>query len=180
MSHGSVHVVRKAGVIDSAFNHQVHDALDDIPEHDSDDEAPETKDQYFEFSDAYGIMRLIRCIIYVQVIAFILDNPALRISHLFDICCRGVLFYSIRFYSRPFLDAIYVVQIFGETIAKFVFGQKAPKAPDSVEVTSRRLNVNPYTNDGQLIESPPDMNLSLDIVQAQYWHTLQHFAHYFL
>ncbi|RYH21327.1 hypothetical protein EON65_20940 [archaeon] len=182
MSHGSVHVVRKAGVIDSAFNHQVYDALDDIPDHDSDDEAPETKDQYFEFSDAYGIMRLIRCIIYVQIVALILDNPALRISHMLDICCRGVLYYSIHFYSRPFLDVIYIVQLFGDGIAKFFISQNAPKTPDNVEVTppGRRLNVNPYTSNGQLVENTPDLTFSLDVVQDQYWHTLQHFAHYFL
>lgn len=147
----STHVVRRQGIADTAFNHQLNDLIDDDhSSDDSDDEAPATKDQYFEFTNSYHIMRLIRMILYIQIIDIALDNPSLEMSVLFRICCRAVLFYSTRFYSRPFIDLAYVVQYFYVAIFNFILKLDIPKAPSAsnVDITTdtsgRRLNANPY------------------------------------
>ena len=91
----STHVVRKAVVSDSAFDHQIHDLMDDTySEGESDDEIPETKNQNFEFSDGYGIMRVIRLILVIQIISIALENPSVQMAVLFRITVRGILFYS--------------------------------------------------------------------------------------
>lgn len=174
----SAHVIRKTGYADTAFTHKVHDFLNESHDDDSEDDAPETKDQYFEFSDAYGIMRLVRLIIFVQIVGLVLDHPSMRISHLFDIFCRGVLYYSMHFYSRPFIDAIYVLQLFWATIYKLI---ASIQWPSGVLVTSpRRLNVNPYLHGGQLSTEPHSLSWDMDMLSESNWHTVKHFSHYFL
>jgi hypothetical protein len=140
----STHVVRKAVVSDSAFDHQVHDFMDDTyDEEDTDDEVPETKNQHFEFSDGYGVMRIIRAVMVVQIISVALENPSLEMSALVRITVRGVLFYAIRFYSRPYIDVLYLIQYFLEAIINFVVSQDVPSDPSNIEVSMRRLNTNP-------------------------------------
>jgi hypothetical protein len=70
------------------------------------------KDPLFEFSDGYGVMRTIRLLLFIQIIAICLDNPSTQYSILYRITCRGVLFYAIRFYSRPFIDILYLIQVY--------------------------------------------------------------------
>lgn len=145
MNSLSAHVVRKAVVSDTAFDHQLHDAMDDDhSSDDSDNEAPETKNQNFEFSNGYGVMRIIRLIIVVQIISIALDNPSEQIAVLFRITVRGVLFYSIRFYSRPFIDLLYLIQYFLEAIISAV-NTYVPRDPSKIHVEGffRRLNTNP-------------------------------------
>lgn len=140
----STHVVRKAVVSDSAFDHQIHDFMDDTySEDETDDEVPVTKNQNFEFSDGYGIMRIIRLILVVQIISIALDNPSLQMAVLFRITVRGVLFYAIRFYSRPFIDIIYLLQYFLLEIKNFFLRQKVPANIEQWEITYRRLTTNP-------------------------------------
>jgi hypothetical protein len=140
----STHVVRKAVVSDSAFDHQVHDFMDDTyDEEDTDDEVPETKNQHFEFSDGYGVMRIIRAVMVVQIISVALENPSLEMSALVRITVRGVLFYAIRFYSRPFIDVLYLIQYFLEAIINFVVSQDVPSDPSNIVVSMRRLTTNP-------------------------------------
>jgi hypothetical protein len=143
MTSTSVHMARKNVVADTAFNHQIHDFLDDdVSSEDSDGEAPDTKNQNFEFSNGYGVMRIIRMVLVLQVISIALDNPSLEMSVLFRIACRGPLFYAIRFYSRPFIDLIYVVQYFLNAVIEIVRAQNLPANP-SVSITNRKLNTNP-------------------------------------
>lgn len=139
----STHVIRKAVVSDSAFDHQIHDFMDDDhSSDDSDNEKPETKNQNFEFSNGYGVMRTMRMIIVVQVIGIALENPSLEMSVVFRIACRGVLFYAIRFYSRPFIDLLYVVQYFYDAIVRAISNLHTPKNL-TFEIAMRRLNTNP-------------------------------------
>jgi hypothetical protein len=144
MLRGSVHMQRKAATVDTAFTHQLHDMMDDHASDDSDNEIPETKNQYFEFSNSYHIMRSIKLIFFVQIIALIVDNPSIQLSIFVDVCCKGILSYSIHFYSRPFLDILYVVQFFWNEIVQLIQSQHLPAAPTGVAVSSRRLNTNPY------------------------------------
>lgn len=141
----STHVVRKAVVSDSAFDHQIHDFMDDDhSSDDSDDEAPETKNQNFEFSDGYGIMRMIRLVIVIQIISIAMEDPTQQMSVLFRIAVRGPLFYSIRFYSRPFLDLLYLIQYFYQVIVDAITAYSSTDhSGTNIEVSSRRLNTNP-------------------------------------
>ena len=147
MTSTSVHMVRKQVVADTAFNHQIHDFMDDDhSSDDSDDELPETKNQNFEFSNGYGVMRMIRLMLVIQIISIALENPSLKMGVLFRISCRGVLFYAIRFYSRPFIDLLYLIQFFLNEIIKLVTAAHVPSAPNSsnTQITTRRiLNTNP-------------------------------------
>lgn len=138
-----MHLQRKAATADTAFNHQLYDILNDKASDDSDNEIPETKNQYFEFSNSYHIMRSIKLILFLQIISVIIDNPAIQLSLFFEICCKAVLDYAIRFYSRPFLDILYLIQYFWQSIILLVNSQHLPATPSGVQVTSRRLNTNP-------------------------------------
>lgn len=141
----STHVVRKAVVSDSAFDHQIHDFMDDDhSSDDSDNEAPETKNQNFEFSDGYGVMRMIRLIIVIQIISIAFEDPTQEVSILFRIAVRGPLYYSIRFYSRPFIDLIYLIQYFYVAIVNAATNYASSNPSEGgVEVDTRRLNTNP-------------------------------------
>lgn len=143
MIRGSVHLQRKAGTVDTAFTHQLYDMMDDKGDNDSDDEVPETKNQHFEFSNSYHIMRSIKLIFFIQIIAILVDNPAIKLSVFFDVCCKGFLYYSIHFYSRPFLDILYVIQYFWQHIEQLIRSQHLPATPSGVAVGGRRLNTNP-------------------------------------
>ncbi len=139
----STHVVRKAVVSDTAFDHQVHDFMDDDhSSDDSDNEAPETKNQNFEFSDGYGVMRMIRLVIVVQIISIAMEDPSQEMSILFRIAVRGPLFYSIRFYSRPFIDLLYLIQFFFVAVINFV-SEHSSESNSDIEIDGRRLNTNP-------------------------------------
>lgn len=143
MIKGSVHLQRKAGTVDTAFTHQLYDLMDDKGSDNSDDEVPETKNQYFEFSNSYHIMRSIKLIFFIQIIAILVDNPAIKLSIFVDICCKGFLYYSIHFYSRPFLDILYIIQYFWQHLVQLIQSQNLPSTPSGVEVSGRRLNTNP-------------------------------------
>ena len=149
----SAHVVRKQGIADTAFNHEIHDELNDDIDHggdgeSDDDEAPETKNQYFEFSNSYFIMRFIKLLFLIQVLSLLLDHTEIKIPILFDIYCRGLLTYSREFYSRPFLDLIYLIQYFWHSMEVLAQQQDVPTTPSNVEVDTpvdirRQLNINP-------------------------------------
>jgi hypothetical protein len=140
----STHLNRKAAVDDTAFNHKVHDLLADTDSDDSDDEVPETKNQHFEFSNSYHIMRTIRLILFIQTLGILIDNPGIRLSLLFNACCKGVLYYSTRLHSRIFIDALYLVQFFWQSLVSIIEAQHLPSTPSGIEVSSiRRLNTNP-------------------------------------
>jgi hypothetical protein len=142
----SINLVRRAATDDTAFNHKLHDILsEELSDHDSDDEVPETKNQYFEFSNSYYVMRFIKLVLFIQILGIMIDHPSIQLAVLFNIFCRGILYYSIRFYSRPFLDALYVLHYFWREITVSIESQKLPATPE-VEIIGpgeRRLNENP-------------------------------------
>jgi hypothetical protein len=141
----SVHLVRRAATNDTAFTHKIEEVLNDGDSSDSDNEAPETKNQYFEFSNSYFVIRFIKMVFVVQVLSLVIDHPQLKLTVLFDMCCRGILYYSIRFCSRPFLDILYVLQYFWHQMLAAIQSQNVSSTP-TVHVTARRLNHNPYVS----------------------------------
>ena len=86
---------------------------------DIDEYKPETKSRNFEFTDNITIMRLLRVFIFLQFIAIILDNDAIRTPLLFQIFCTHGFIYILRFYSKPFCDICRLIQIFVEVLKKY-------------------------------------------------------------
>ena len=109
-----------------------------------DEDIPEGKHRNFEFTSNLSLMRVIRACLFFQVIALICDNPDVQFPPLFNVLCRSPLYYSIRFYSRPFLDIVYLVQLFGMQIYDIARGYLAKYWSGNFEITfgfpSRRLS----------------------------------------
>jgi hypothetical protein len=78
-----------------------------------DEETPEGKHRNFEFTNNVSLMRVIRACLFFQVIGIICDNPDVQFPPLFNVLCRSPLYYCIRFYSRPFVDIVYLIQMSG-------------------------------------------------------------------
>jgi hypothetical protein len=83
---------------------------DSVSEIEAVEEINEGKARNFEFTNNKSLMRVFRAIIFLQMIALICDNPAVKFPPLFDVLCRTPLFYLIRFYSFPFVDVVYIIQ----------------------------------------------------------------------
>lgn len=83
----------------------------------------------FEFTDNMGVMRLVRLVMYLQILSLIIDNPSISLPVIFHIVCRGLLYYSIRFYSRPFIDIVYVIEYFSNSISNLIH-QNLPATPN--------------------------------------------------
>jgi hypothetical protein len=203
-------IKKKAGFIDTAFDHKLHDALEDDTflggeddSSDEDNEKPETKDQYFEFSDSYSVMRVIKCLFFVQILALLIDNPSIELTKVFEILNRGILYYSMRFYSQIIIDIIYLLQSFYGIIVHLIsdISSSAPENANSIGIAShkttellnttltnpfnytsithgRKLNTNPYLDE----DSAPDGELSMDIdfLEDKNWHAVKHFSEYLL
>lgn len=146
----SVHLQRKAGTVDTAFTHQIYDLLADTDHttfnEEDDNEKPEMKNRNFEFSNSYHVYRFLKLIFFIQTIEIIISDPSFHLSLFFDIFCKGILFYSHYFYSRPFLDILYLIQYFWMEIINSIQSQHLPTTPKNVEISSsgrRQLNTNP-------------------------------------
>lgn len=112
---------------------------DDDEDGSSDDMAPAKKSQGFEFTNYLSTMRIVRLVLCLQAIGIMIDNPSLYCPLLFRIFCRNILFYSIRFYSRPFIDAVYIVQYYLTEISNLLNQNYAGNAKNGVEVQTRKL-----------------------------------------
>ena len=75
-------------------------------------------DHVFEFSDNVAVMRYIRAFLYLQIVGVIIDNTYVELPVLFRTFCRDPLFYVIRFYSRPFIDATYIFDYYRSQIIR--------------------------------------------------------------
>lgn len=142
---------------------------------DSDNEVPDLKSQYFEFTDGYNIMRLIRLLMVVQIIAIVIDDPGIHLAVLFNICCRGILLYSLKFFSRPFIDTVYIVQYFWNAMKKTALHQHTPAVPKQIVITGipnrRSLTAG--------ASSEASMSWSLNVIDPQAWHALKCYTDYF-
>ena len=77
----------------------------------------QTGDHTFEFTNNVAVMRFIRMFLSLQIVAVMIDNTYVELPVLFRIFSRDVLFYVIRFYSRPFIDVIYLGDYYWSQIA---------------------------------------------------------------
>jgi hypothetical protein len=88
-------------------------------EEQEDEHVKEAKRNTFEFTDNISLNRLLRMFLFVQILGVIVDHPKLRTPPLFNLLCMPGLYYSIRFYTQPFLDAVFVLQTFISSIINF-------------------------------------------------------------
>lgn len=58
---------------------------------------PERKQRNFEFTSNLCVFRVIRTILYIQIIQLILDNPSAQVPVIYQVFCR----YVIRIYVVP-------------------------------------------------------------------------------
>lgn len=102
----------KGSSIDEVDIDYYSDDSDEFDESLKESLVPKRMKRNFEFTDSYAVIRIIKMILYIEIIAIFSEHTSIRLPMLFTIFCRGILFYSVRFYSRPFLDLVYVVQLF--------------------------------------------------------------------
>lgn len=171
---------KRKGLIDNTeLTHVIHDEVEDhILENDEEDETPDIKDQYFEFLDSYYVMRFIRFIFFIQILALILDSSSIELPAFFDISLHGLLYYSIHFYSRPFLDIIYILQYFWDFIVDSIkANSEIPSTPTGVEV-ARKLITNPFKE--KSIEKNTFFEWQVNLMDEQNFHSIKYYSHYFL
>ena len=78
----------------------------------SDSLAPAAFSKNFEFTNNLYVMRLVRMFLCMEAVGIVIDTPSFYIPTMFKICCRTILFYTIRFYSRPIVDIVYIIELF--------------------------------------------------------------------
>jgi hypothetical protein len=138
MQKEKVDLLSKHELLDPSIYNESDDDNDDEIDNDN---TKQDLTNSFEFSDSYNVMRFMKLIFYLQIMAIIMDNPSFQIPVLFRILCRGILIYASNFYSRPFLDVIYIVKKF------FVAIVKAINDVPTIEISNpRKLNSNGFNN----------------------------------
>ena len=58
----------------------------------SDDEMDDAIDTKFGFTDSYKLYQLLKMMLFIQILALIIDNPS------YSIICEGILYYALHFY----------------------------------------------------------------------------------
>jgi len=163
----------------------------------------------FEFTNNLHIMRCIRTVVYLQYIAIISDSPYIRMPLIFQTMCRGFLNYLLYWYSRPFLDFVYCIQYFQQTVED-IWKKYFPtdQAAATIAIT-RRLDGSDGYHDSFADNNPwrytdvesrvlsaaieptsmptagvakADMTgvFFINYLSDRDWHSVKHFAHYFL
>ena len=147
---------------------------DDSDAEDEDEQADHT----FEFTTNLNVFRFIRMIITLQVIALMVDKEDMEIPVLFRLFSRGPLFYSIRFYSRPFLDLIYAVQFNQNRVPNLEIASSVAKAKQQSGIGRRLLSyVSSYV---PTVEPNPVFKADIVFLPDRNWHTIQYYGHFFL
>ena len=143
-----------------------------------DDEEEELADHTFEFTTNLNVFRFIRMIITLQVIAIMVDKEDMEIPVLFRLFSRGPLFYSLRFYSRPFLDLIYAIQYDQHLVPNLGIESSVAQAKQSSGIGRRMLSyVSSY---GPKVEPTPVFKADIVFLPDRNWHTIQYYAQFFL
>ena len=137
----------------------------------SDDEGTKsvaTTNHTFEFTNNVGIVRFIRLFFILQTLAIMIDNPEIRIPVLFRMFCRGPLFYVIRFYSRPFIDVVYIIEQY--------LLQKI-----NIPTNTKFHRLLSYTSSYEPMSSKsPQFDIALSFISDRNWHSIKYLSHYFL
>ena len=137
---------------------------------DSDDNPAELKKRNFEFTSNVATMKLVRAFVFIQVIALIFDHPSVRLPPLFRSVCKGLFFYSIHFYSRPFLDLVYIINYFIVALRRYI-AANLPSTPNGLPPISYDMPI-------RRLQDTSEMEIS--IVEDQTWHEIRYFSHFIL
>jgi Ran GTPase-activating protein (RanGAP) involved in mRNA processing and transport len=186
------------GVAEEMFDY--YSDGDEILSVEEDTEKPKTNSRNFEFSSSINMMRVTRLIICLQILGLAIDSPLIQLPIVFRIICRGILFYSTKFYSRPFIDIVYFFQWFNKewlsklpsTPGNIVF--ETPSAPDvetpSTPSGTRKLLEETIYNGMRFLRSASDyvesdpiepvLESKVDFLDSRLWHSTKYFSHFFL
>ena len=168
---------------------ELYDSTSDILTESSDNEVPEGKDSSFEFTDNAGVMRIARMWMCLQILYLMIEHPTTQIPVIFRIMCRGVIYYSGRFYSRIvvdlmyFLDSIFTqfateIGLLSEDPGNFEVGN-GDGTEDSSSETARKLAASDYVEKEDLGDNP-DMETEVDYLSPRNWHAIKVFSHFYL
>jgi len=162
---------------------KVDAAADDSDE----EEDEEPADHTFEFTTNLNVFRFLRMIVTLQVLGVMIDNDDIPVPVFFRIVCRGPLFYAIRFYSLPFMDLIYAIQVNQNNVP----GASAGLAQGSALLRSggsggsggsasshRRLSY--WSSYREAVEPTPVLYPNIAFLADRNWHTIQYYGHFFM
>jgi hypothetical protein len=151
------------------INIHAKDAADDPVDYDDQDNDPsshhselnsDNKIQHkkidIEFTNNFAMIRFVRMIICIQFIAIMLDHPSYQRTYLFNAFCANVASYVYKFYSRVFIDVLYIIELSYLSVIRSV---------QSSTGSGRRLS---------------DVNLlDVSILGDQAYHAVRYYSDYF-
>ena len=158
---------------------EFHDP-DDMKDEDIDETKPEVKERNFEFTSGDDMMRFLRMVFYIQIIALAIDNPTILLPPLFKIAIKGLCFYSLKFYYRPFLDLIYLIQYAYSNLLPLLI-QYLPFLNELNSFSNWVINTNvPYENNIKVPRRLVDATFSVNVDYEHNWHSMKYFTQFFL
>lgn len=147
----------------------------------------ERKQQKFEFTEGFCVFRLIRTVLYIQVIAVIIDNPTIVLPVAFKVFCRTICYYSLHFYSRPFMDIIYILQKFGGDIITYFHMLQSSSKQNRAELHitdglgfSNSIDENRRELLASTGEDIASSNNLINFLDLKTWHFTVYMGHFFL
>ena len=166
---------RRAAVVKTEYQ----DEEDEI----SDEKQSVALSKNFEFTDNLCVNNVLRMFIFFQIIAVILDSPRLHVPPIFNMVCGPGFYYTLRFYSQPFIDFVYLVQrflnAFLETLKTYV-----PVTPNGVPVVDTGGTPETPSYRRSLAASENSLYNSdfivIDFIDEQNWQSYRYMGHFFL
>ena len=152
---------------------------------DSDEEEDEEPaDHTFEFTTNLNVFRFLRMIVTLQVLGVMIDNDDIPVPVFFRIVCRGPLFYAIRFYSRPFMDLIYAIQVNQNNVpgasAGLAQGSALLRSGGSGGGASSHRRLSYWSSYREAVEPTPVFYPNIAFLTDRNWHTIQYYGHFFM
>ena len=140
-----------------------------------DDEHVEVRNKNFEFTNNLSMMRVVRVFMFYQFIALVIDNPAVTLPPIFALFCKTPLYYTIHFYSRPFVTIVYMLQNSGVRLYNLIvrYFPTDKKGLPNMDSNSpfRKLFIS---------DAASQFSVEVDFITPQYWHAIGKFSHYFM
>jgi len=159
---------------------KVDAAADDSDE----EEDEEPADHTFEFTTNLNVFRFLRMIVTLQVLGVMIDNDDIPVPVFFRIVCRGPLFYAIRFYSRPFMDLIYAIQVNQNNVpgasAGLAQGSALLRSGGSGGGASSHRRLSYWSSYREAVEPTPVFYPNIAFLTDRNWHTIQYYGHFFM
>ncbi len=177
------------------FLTRVDDAFSDDSE---DEDEPLRLSKHFEFTDQANTWRIVRLITTLQIIALVIDNNSIPLPILFKILSAGPLYYSIRFYSRPLIDVLYIVEYYYKKLMPFIhimlagnYQIESLDAPnvdtssyqDQASGGTKNVPGQRFLGNSNYADVPannPSLGIDYAFMDEKNWHAIKYFSHFFL